>query len=344
VVLNVLNPLSEPRWEQFVAQHPRASAFHGRGWLEALARTYRYEPLVLTSAPAGHALTDGVVFCRVSSWITGNRLVSLPFADHCDPLLNDESDLSEFMPEILRQCKHLGQYMELRPLSDIPGQCGLRISHCYCFHELDLNPSVEEIYRNLHNDCVRRKIRRAEKEKLSYELGRSEHLLEEFYRLLLRTRRRHQLPPQPREWFGNVLKHVGDNAQIHLVRKGNLPVAAIFTLQHRSTVIYKYGCSDERFHNLGGIPLLFWRLIEESKRSGMRSIDFGRSDLDNAGLIAFKDKFGTSRRVLSYYRYPGTAIEPRITEWAKHAAKQLFSILPDPVLSSAGKLLYRHMG
>ncbi len=58
-----------------------------------------------------------------------------------------------------------------------------------------------------------------------------------------------------------------------------------------------------RFHNLGGMPFLIWKLIEEGKASGTERIDFGRSDLDNQGLIAFKDRLGATGRLLTYYRY-----------------------------------------
>src|SRR6266849_1187401 len=90
--LYTLDPLSDNRWDDLVASHSSASVFHQKGWLKALASTYGYYPMVLTSAPAGKRLTDGIVFCQVKSWITGARLVSLPFADHCEPLLNDIGD------------------------------------------------------------------------------------------------------------------------------------------------------------------------------------------------------------------------------------------------------------
>ena len=68
--IQVINPLSDDRWDALVDRHPRASVFHQRGWLEALERTYGYKPLALTSAPEGQPLKDGIVLCRVSSWIT----------------------------------------------------------------------------------------------------------------------------------------------------------------------------------------------------------------------------------------------------------------------------------
>jgi hypothetical protein len=78
----VIDPLNDIRWTRFVETHPRASLFHSVPWLQALQRTYRYEPLVYTRCPQGQDLTDGIAFCRVESWLTGRRLVSLPFSDH----------------------------------------------------------------------------------------------------------------------------------------------------------------------------------------------------------------------------------------------------------------------
>jgi Acetyltransferase (GNAT) domain len=152
------------------------------------------------------------------------------------------------------------------------------------------------------------------------------------------------LLPQPRIWFRNLLECMGDKLQIRLTRKNGVPIAAMLTLQHQSSVVYKYGCSDARSHNLGGMPFLFWRLVEEGKASGAEKIDFGRSDLNNEGLIAFKDRFGARRKLLTYYRYTKTGRRGVATLWDSQAVRQFFSFLPDAVSSAAGRVLYRHMG
>ena len=77
----VLDPLCDPRWSEFIERHPDASIFHSAGWLEALRRTYGYEPLVVTTSGRNEPLLNGIVLCRVRSWATGDRLVSLPFSD-----------------------------------------------------------------------------------------------------------------------------------------------------------------------------------------------------------------------------------------------------------------------
>jgi len=346
VKINILDPLVDGRWDQLVARHPSASVFHEPGWLNALARTYGYQPLVLTTANENEALEDGLVLCRVSSWITGTRLVSLPFSDHCEPLLENPGQLPEFIHWLRRECDlNAGRYVEIRPVSrDHIGGCGLQPSCSYWFHELDLRQSLEQLFRHLHNNSFRRKVLRAQREGLSYEAGQSKQLLCEFYSLLIATRKRHKLLPQPRSWFRNLLTFMGEKLQIRVARKNGVPIAAMLTLQHQSCVVYKYGCSDERFHNLGGMPFLFWRLVEESKAQGADKIDFGRTDLNNEGLIIFKDRFGTSKKLITYYRHSlssGPGVRALMNSWM---VQSILSSLPHAVTSTAGRLLYRHMG
>jgi hypothetical protein len=335
----------DSRWDDLVSQHPRASVFHQRGWLQALSLTYGYAPFVLTSASAREPLKDGIVFCRVSSWITGTRLVSLPFADHCEPLVDDDAKIPELMNYFRAECDcRYWKYAEFRPLYG--GQepdFGLEPTGSYWAHELDTRPCLDQIVRGMHKNSFRRKIRRAYREKLSYEVGTSQSQLDEFYRLLLITRRRHLLLPQPRSWFKNLVASMGDRVQIRLARKDGVPVAGMLTLRHRSCVVYKYGCSDGRFHKMGSMPFLFWKLIEDCKASGVESIDLGRSDLTQKGLIVFKDRLGATKSLLTYYRYTNPK-EPRMLTWEPPGFAGLFSMLPDAILSAAGGLVYKHIG
>lgn len=345
-LLNIIDPCTDPRWDELVSRHPRATAFHKKEWLTALHETYGYEPFAVTSAEPGEPLADAFAACRIRSWLTGTRIVSLPFTDHCDPLGSDEASAERLLTRMVEESRRgRCSYLELRPLSTPWTMAdGFQPSETYCFHELDLAPTLEELHKNLHKDSIRRKIRRAEEMHLGYETGRSNELIEAFYNLLLITRRRHHLPPQPKGWFRNLLKHMGDAACIRVARKDGAAIAAILTLQHRGKLIYKYGCSDGAYHQLGAMPFLFWKLIEEGKGSGAESIDFGRSDVENEGLIAFKSKFGAAKRTLTYFRHPRTE-KKNAGDWGdSQLARRVFSILPDGVLSAAGKVLYKHIG
>ena len=352
---------------ELVARHPRASVFHMPGWLEALRRTYGYEPVAYTTTPPGTALANGMVLCRVYSRLTGRRIVSLPFSDHCDPLVEHAGDLESLMRALERDC--LGErcaYFEVRPRTALSTSAPeLEPAQTFCLHSVDLTPGLEDIFHRLHKDSIQRKIRRADRDGVIYEEGRGDALLEQFYHLLLRTRRRQHLPPQPRAWFRNLVDCLGDQVKIRVASKDGHPIASIVTLSFRDMMVYKYGGSDERFHILGGMPLLLWRSIQEAKGNGARELDLGRSDCDNPGLITFKDRWGASRSQLTYWRYPArlapvttpgwrtkvpSGVLPYIpnslviADWRTKVAKRIFPYIPDSLLIATSKLLYRHVG
>jgi len=341
-----INPLKDPRWGELVETHARASAFHSTAWLEALRRTYGYNPIGFTTSPPGARLENGLVFCRVESWLTGRRLVSLPFSDHCEPLVDMARDLQAFclaLEERLRRDKWL--YVEMRPYRCLPGDIGgFRSVQTYCLHQLDLNADLDTLFRTFHKDSTQRKIRRAERESLTVEEGRSDSLLDTFYDLQLLTRRRHQLPPQPKSWFRNLIDCFGEALKIRVASKDMRPAAAILTLRFKDTLVYKYGCSDSQLNNLGGTQLLFWRSIQEAKQSKLQLFDLGRSDQEDDGLITFKDRWGAKRSTLTYLRCPAGPCPLPSGGWKLRVANRIFTHMPDAFLSAVGHLMYKHVG
>ncbi len=339
-----LDPLADPRWEALVNRHPRAGVFHTRAWLEVLHRTYGYRPVVYGLTSPEKELLGGIVFCEIRSWLTGRRLVSLPFSDHCEPLVEGPSELPQLLVPAKSQLQGgLWRYVEVRPLGPELSQGMGQPSRKYILHRLGLRPTIEILYKKLHADSIRRKLHRAEREGLQVEIGDSEALLAEFYGLHVITRRRQGAPPHPLKWFRNILHCLGKDAKLRIARKGQRPVSAVLTLEKGTTLVYKYGCSDANFHNLGAMPFVLWNMICDAKARGMLEVDMGRSDLDNPGLITFKDRWGATRQELAYVRYPtsssvtGEGVPARV-------AKFLFARCPSWILIATGNLLYPHVG
>jgi hypothetical protein len=340
-----IDPLLDVRWLDLQQKHPQASTFHTRGWLEALQRTYGYRPIAFTTSQPGSELSNGLPFCRINTWLSGRRLVSLPFSDHCGPLVNSTGDLGLVLDHIqAEQAQQPSQYIEIRTReSQDCGLPGFNQNKTFHFHTLDLAPGLDDLFRGFHKSCVQRKIKRAEREGLAYEAGRSGALLGQFYKLLLVTRRRQGLPPQPLAWFRNLIVCLGDALTIRIASKDGRPIAGILTLRHKRTLVYKYGCSDLRYNHLGGTQFLFWKAIQEAKRDGLAELDMGRSD-DAPGLIVFKDRWGTKSSTLTYWTFPARKVETPLRKAAVQVAKKMFAIMPDRILTSAGRMLYRHTG
>jgi len=342
----IIDPLSDDRWIDLTARHPHASVFHTRGWLKALRASYGYEPVAFTTSPPTEPLTAALLFCKVRSWLTGSRLVSLPFSDHCEPLVEDEDQFRVLCAHAESfRTKERWKYVEMRSANSFLNFDRRFLSVTpYQLHRLDLRPSLDALRKGFHKDCIQRKIMRAERESLGYQAGQSPLLLQQLGGLLRLTRSRHHLPPQPFEWFQHLVACMGKNATVRIAYKDTRPIAGILTLDHGRKVVYKYGGSDARFHNLGAVPMLFWRAIQEAKEAGMEELDLGRSELDNAGLIAFKERLSAVGSTLMVWRTPATAVSPAVERVKVRLARRICAYLPDRALSLVGRLLYRHIG
>ena len=341
-----IDPLEDPRWPVFVAEHPDASPFHSRGWLRALKVTYGYEPVAFTTSVPTVPLANALVGCIVRSWVTGTRLVSLPFSDHCEPLISRPDEFGVLIASLAELRKTSGwKYIEIRSANPCL-EFGDNFSqvNTSSLHRLDLRPDLDVLYRGLHKNCVRRKIHRAEREGLIYEVGRSEQMIDHLYGLLSMTRARHCLPPQPIEWFRNLVSSMGSNVCIRSASKDGRPIAGMLTLRQGKYMVYKYGASDTVFNHLGGVAMLFWETIKEAKRAGMEWLDFGRSDHDNPGLITFKRRWAAECFPLTTWQIPGLISSAHRNHLTMRCARALFSRLPPSVLTLAGRLLYRHVG
>jgi len=307
--------------------------------------TYHYEPVAFTTSNLSEALENGWVFCQVDSWLTGRRLVSLPFSDHCDPLIGSTEELDAFADYLQQQREgEEWSYVEARPLTVALTTKTFHPSSSFLAQQLSLTPSRRQLFARLHRDSMRRKIRRAEREGVIVQEDRSGALLEKFFYLQSMTRRRHRLPPQPRQWFRNVVRYFGDNCAIWLASLHGQPIASILTLRFRKRLVYKYGASDAKFHVVGAMPLLFWRIIEQAKDQGLEDLDLGRSDLGDLGLITFKEHLGAQGHQIYYCRQGSLPSQLTSRALPKFVVNGLCSFMPACVTNAAGKVLYRHIG
>ena len=341
-----IDPTSDLRWDHLLQGHAQASIFHTREWLEALKRTYGYVPVAFTTSPPNEPLSNAIALCRITGIFGKQRLVSLPFSDHCQPLVESAEQL-QFLMHLIRKKRDFEKwsYLELRPKSDM-ASAGIELSQSqsFHFHKLDLRPQADAIFNNLHKSCIQRKLRRAEKAQLAYKSGNSDRLLDQFYELMLMTRRRQGIPVQPIEWFRNLIGNFGSDLSIHVALISQLPVASIMTIRHKQTLFYKYGCSDRSFSRFGGMQMLLWRAILAAKADGLLEFHLGRSDVDNVGLAAFKDRWGARRTQLTYFRYPVRQPQSYSHPENSFLSKYLWSHAPNGILTAAGRMLYKHMG
>src|SRR6185436_14410103 len=116
--------------------------------------TYGFQPVAFTTSAPGARLANALVFAAVRSRLTGRRLVSLPFSDHCDPLIESDDQLRDLCAAVSDEQRRASwKYVELRPADGglAPG-AGFRASENFALHRLDLRRDTVALLAGFHRD------------------------------------------------------------------------------------------------------------------------------------------------------------------------------------------------
>ena len=338
--------LSVPgQWDDEVLSHRESNVFQLSCWARVLQKTYRHQPIYLRFR-CGNQLAALLPIMEVNSPLTGKRGVCLPFADHCGPLMFDR-DMEVF--RLLEAVNRIGQernwkYFELRS-DELANEFSVP-SEEYYGHELDLVPDTDQLFAVLP-PSVRRAVRKAEKAGVEVEISNTEEAMSDFYKLHVRTRRRHGAPPQPRSFFQNIEREIISQGRgfIVLARANNRPVAAAVFFHSGREALYKFGASDPRAQSLRANNLVMWRAIAHLATLGFDRLRFGRTDLTDEGLRRFKTSWRAVENKIRYFRYEklGRPANQPVRRRSARLSTHVFRKLPVVVNRAVGKLVYPHL-
>jgi CelD/BcsL family acetyltransferase involved in cellulose biosynthesis len=300
--------LDSPRWRDFVESQPSARIFHHPEWARLLADCYGYPARAVALTMRGGAVTAGLPVIDVSGRIGGRRWVSLPFTDSC-PLVADES--SSDVVAALLDISHAAKLDVLELRGPLPAHAAVQSSAAFVVHDLALTDDPRATWAGFRKNH-RRSVRDAEKAGVRIVQGSSAADLDIFYRLHLRTRRRLGVPIQPRRFFRLLFERIIQPGLgfVLIAYADSVPVAAAIFTAWNGTVTYKYGARDERFPKLDASHLIFWTAIQRACEEGHRTFDFGRSDLQQTSLRAFKSGWGAHEEQLAYSWIARSPIRP----------------------------------
>ena len=341
--MRIIDPLCDPSWDQIVLSHPDHNFFHRAAWAKVIWKTYGHKPIYIRFCRDGELATL-VPLMEVASPLTGRRGVSLPFSDFCRPLVFDKRGQESLVPQLLELGrKRKWRYFELRAgreSENFPAP-----SEKYYGHKLDLTGGMENLFARF-KDPVRRAIRKAEKRGLNVEATNTREAMVDFYRLHVRTRRRHGLPPQPLSFFLNIHEEVvkADLGFVIVGKLGTRPVAAAIFFYSGEAALFKFGASDERTQEIRGNNLVMWEAMKRLVGKGLRTLHFGRTTVSDDGLRRFKLSWGTDEEVIEYFRFAlGRDLCVNGYRNASGFGNRLFRKLPLAINRLAGALIYPHL-
>jgi CelD/BcsL family acetyltransferase involved in cellulose biosynthesis len=339
-----LDPVADPRWSALVEAR-QSSVFQSPAWLGVLRDTYGLDVQADVLVDEGGDPIAGMVYAELHDMMDP-RIVSLPFSDFCDPIVDDAGAWEALIGPLLAK----GCSLSLRCLnSQLPrGDARFEVTNQAKWHAVDLQREPDDIWDSLH-PSARRSIRKARAGGVTVREAESREDLRAFFELHLRLRKyKYRLLAQPYRFFEHIWDAFiapGDGALMLAVVDDEI-IGGVMFLEWNDALCYKFNASSAEHLALRPNDLVVWEGIEFGQRKGLRYLDFGLSDSEQEGLVRYKRKFATEEREIYFFEHPPQgspseadramrALLPRLTE--------IFvdETVPDEVTERAGDLLYQ---
>jgi CelD/BcsL family acetyltransferase involved in cellulose biosynthesis len=337
------DPRTDPRWHSLAATDA-GSVFTSPSWIRSVCDTYGFTPQARIATDAAGCPTDGFAWVPVSD-IRGDRLVSLPFSDRADPFATDRVTWSSLVDDALRADAPL----TIRCLDGAVPTADTRLARASeaTWHGTPLGASVPEIYRSL-GSAARRNIATADRSGVHVDACTGLDAVRIYHRLHVSLRKyKYRLLAQPVALFERIWREFSGHEGIVtlLARVNGEPIAGAVYLVWNDVLYYKFGASVSSALRLRPNDALAWTALRWASERGFRMLDWGLSDLDQPGLIAFKRKWASEERRIVTLR--SIRLNPNNGQDPGELLGELTRLLtddavPDHITERAGSLLYRY--
>ena len=289
---------------------------------------------------------------EVRSWLLGNRMVSIPFATLCDPLITINAHVDKLLKKTMDLSdEHRCSHIEIRTLqaAQFVENSHFSSTNFYKHHYLSLDQEPAQLMKSFHRTNVRQRIQRAIDSGVHIQTGSSESDLANFFALHVQTRKKLHLPPQPFQFFRMLWNTFHATGQMVLMLAGleGQIIAGLILFKFKNRVSAEFLASDERFLNVSPNHLLFWEAIKSSREEGFKIFDFGRTSANNESLMTFKSRWGTKVVDLRNFYYPkdmAAHVTKREESISYKFISQICSHSSTPTLLRIGRICYRHLG
>jgi hypothetical protein len=336
-----IDPITDPRWHRLAAG-PGASVFTSPPWISAVCRTYGFVPEGRVAIDAAEEPVGAFAWVAVED-VRGRRPASLPFSDRADPLVPDLRTWTA----LLDAAKTGDEQYTLRCLDDSPALAdpGLRAIGEAAWHGTPLDGGLAELHRRISSQS-RRNLAAGERAGIRVDVRDDIDAVRIFYRLHVRLRKdKYRMLAQP-VTFPESIWHEFAPAEGCLASRGDEVIAGALFLEWNGVLYYKFGASLQAHLQVRPNDAVYWAGIREGVERGLRLVDWGLSDLDQPGLVAFKRKWaGVEHRIVTL-RSGGRPQRPEQEEFGRKLA-ELTRLLtdasvPDEITARAGAVLYHY--
>jgi CelD/BcsL family acetyltransferase involved in cellulose biosynthesis len=240
----------------------------------------------------GGQVVAGLAYVCIDD-VFGPRRVSLPFSDFCDPLLDTPSQWEALTHDLLDEPIPFS----FKSLFDDVARRDPRLAERgrVKWHRADVTRDPDVMWGELHASA-RRAVRKAEKAGVAVRAASDVGDMRKFFELHLRTRKlKYSLLAQPWPFFEAIWNAFMEQGLGHLLlaEVDDQVIGGVVYLRWKDTLYYKFNASGAGALDLRPNDLIMWEGLGLAHEAGAAWVDFGVSDLDQEGLIRYKQKYAT---------------------------------------------------
>jgi FemAB-related protein (PEP-CTERM system-associated) len=296
VEIRELKPGEEGEWDRFVTASPSGTFFHLSGWRKVIERVLRRRCFSLVAC-GDNGIRGVFPMAWVRSRVFGDCLVSLPLAVYGGICADDRDTYFSLLQAGSELAKRLGvKYLEMRNRTE-PFATNLPGRDLYVTFTQDLSAGPDKLMQGLPRD-TRYAVRKGAKAGLEWTEDLS---VDEFYDIYAHSVHRLGTPVFSRELFSTLRSEFGKDVRLFGVRKGKTPISGVFCFYFRDQVLPYYGGALAEYNRDSPNNFMYWNLMAQSAKEGLREFDFGRS---KRGTGSFDFKSAWSMQVTELpYRY-----------------------------------------
>jgi FemAB-related protein (PEP-CTERM system-associated) len=280
------------------------------GWTDVLREGLGHETHLLV-AHDNSRLVGYLPLALVSGRLFGRFLVGLPYLNSGGVVAENDQVAALLIDHAVRLADELDvRYLELRHER--------RYEHAALAHEvttkvhmrLALPDNADALWNQLKAK-VRNQVRKGRENQLTVEWG-GETPLAAFYDVFSQNMRDLGTPVYGKGLFRAIVKHLPQQAEFCVLRKGTRPVAAALLVHGRGVTEVPSASSLRQFSSTNANMLMYWHLLERAIERGQHTFDFGRSTVDS-NTFRFKKQWGAEPHpaVWQYYVRRGTVGDMR---------------------------------
>ena len=285
----------EQEWDEFIYNFSEGTLFHTIAWRNVVKETFGFQDYYLMLFIKDKIKAVLPLFLRRNLG-GGKSLISIACGNYGGICGGNPKEKKDILNRAIQLCNNLKcNYIELR---DHYASIGNYIKRDYCttlvsLKELNINGSFGK--------SVAKNIKRAQKAKIKFKMGKKE-CLNDFLYIYRKNMKDLGSFSWPELFFQNIIKYFAKNFNIAVAIKNKEVIAGDFLIRYKGKLHSLFAGSDKKYNSLGTNYYIIWNSMLWAKKHGCHTYDFGRS-ITGSGTFQFKQHWHGENINLKYSYY-----------------------------------------